>query len=500
MDKRILAAFDQGTTSCRTLIYDAGKKQIISVCQREFTQIYPKPGWVEHDAQEIWQCQLETYREALEKAGLAAKDIAVIGITNQRETVVVWDRKTGKPIYNAIVWQCRRTADFCETLKNGKEAEVIKKKTGLVIDAYFSASKIKWMLDNIPGAREKAVEGALLAGTMDTWLIWNMTGGALHVTDYTNASRTMLFNIHMLEWDEELLDIFGIPEPMLPKAVPSSGVAGLTAGVMGEGIPIAGIAGDQQSALFGQNCFAEGSAKNTYGTGCFILMNTGDKPVESKNNLLTTIAWGQGGKVCYALEGSVFIAGAALQWIRDELKMVSHVREIDAAAEQTPDTAGVYIVPAFTGLGAPYWDMYARGTIVGLTRGSGRNHLLRAAIESIAYQARDVFEAMRLDSGIELKELKVDGGASVSDVLMQFQSDILGCGVLRPKIKESTAMGAVYLAGLAVGVWKDTEEIKSDWQLEKAFEPGMPEENKQKLCSGWKKAVQRAKGWEDSGI
>jgi glycerol kinase len=498
MKKGIMVAFDQGTTSCRTLVYDAARKEIIAVCQKEFRQIYPNPGWVEHDAEEIWACQLATYRDALKSAGLSAADIAAIGITNQRETVVVWDKETGKPVCNAIVWQCRRTADICDAIKKSGKAEAIRRKTGLVIDAYFSASKIKWILEHVPGAKEKAQQGKLLAGTMDTWLIWNMTGGRLHVTDYTNASRTMLFNIHTLEWDEELLGIFGIPSCMLPKTVPSSGVAGVTDSLMGAAIPISGIAGDQHAALFGQNCITKGSAKNTYGTGCFILMNTGDKPIDSKNNLLTTIAWGLGEKnVCYALEGSVFIAGAVLQWIRDELKMVGHVREIDEAAEQTPDTNGVYIVPAFTGLGAPYWDMYARGTIVGLTRGSGRNHLLRAAIESIAYQTRDVFEAMKLDSGLALKELKVDGGASVSNVMMQFQSDILDCDVLRPKIKESTAMGAIYLAGLAVGVWDGVNEIQSDWELDRSFKPVMQEVRREQLYSGWKKAVARAKDWEE---
>lgn len=494
----ILAAFDQGTTSCRTLLYDAETKQIIAVCQREFRQIYPKPGWVEHDAKEIWECQLATYRGALEKAGLFAKHISAIGITNQRETVVVWDKETGRPVSNAIVWQCRRTSDFCERLKNGREGEIIKRKTGLVTDAYFSASKIAWILNNVPGAREGAFEGRLLAGTMDTWLIWNMTAGSLHVTDHSNASRTMLFNIHTLEWDEELLDMFRIPKAMLPRVVPSSGVVGRTSGVMGADIPVAGIAGDQQSALFGQNCFGVGDAKNTYGTGCFILMNTGETPVVSDNNLLTTIAWGiEGKRVCYALEGSVFIAGAVLQWIRDELKMVSHVREIDEAAQRTPDTGGVYIVPAFTGLGAPYWDMYARGAIVGLTRGSGRDQMLRAAIESIAYQSRDVFEAMEQDSAIVLKELKADGGASAADVLMQFQADILGRDVLRPSIRESTAMGAIYLAGLASGVWNSTDEINRDWKLDKKFVPDMTEFRKKSLYAGWKKAVERAKGWEE---
>ncbi|MGE5494752.1 MAG: glycerol kinase GlpK [Burkholderiales bacterium] len=496
MNKRILVAFDQGTTSCRTLVYDAESKKIIAVSQKEFSQKYPKPGWVEHDAEEIWDCQLSTYRDAVKEADLSVGDIAAIGITNQRETVVVWEKQTGKPVCNAIVWQCRRTADICDRLKSGEEAAVIRGKTGLVIDAYFSASKIKWILDNIPGAKEKAKKGELLAGTMDSWLVWKMTGGRVHVTDYTNASRTMLFNIHTLEWDEELLDMFGVPASMLPKVLPSSGVAGITDEFMGAGIPIGGIAGDQHAALFGQNCTAKGSAKNTYGTGCFILMNTGETPIESKNSLLTTIAWGLKEKsVCYALEGSVFIAGAVLQWIRDELKMVKHVREIDEAAEQTPDSGGVYIVPAFTGLGAPYWDMYARGTIVGLTRGAGRNHLLRAAIESIAYQSRDVFEAMKLDSGLELRELKVDGGASASDVLMQFQADILNCEVLRPSIRESTAMGAIYLAGLAVGVWSGLDEIKSDWVLERSFKPAMTESRRRQLYAGWKKAVLRARDW-----
>ncbi len=499
MDEEYIVAFDEGTTSCRTLVYDVNKKEIAAVSRKEFKQIYPKPGWVEHDATEIWECQLKTYYEALKEAGIEADDVSAIGITNQRETVVVWDRETGRPVGNAIVWQCRRTTDECERLKKDS-SDMIREKTGLIIDAYFSATKIRWILDNIPGAMERAKRGELLAGTMDSWLIWNMTGGVLHVTDYTNASRTMLFNIRTLQWDDDLLSLFGIPDKMLPKVVASSGVAGFTdSSIMGAKIPVCGIAGDQQSALFGQNCFNEGSAKNTYGTGCFILMNTGGKPVESKNNLLTTIAWGlEGQKVCYALEGSIFIAGAVFQWIRDELKMVKNVQEIDMGAQATSDTGGVYIVPAFTGLGAPYWDMYARGTIVGLTRGSGREHLLRAAIECVAYQSRDVFEAMVNDSGLKLEELKVDGGASASNVLMQFQSDLLNCEVIRPKIRESTAMGAVYLAGLAAGIWSSTDQVRDDWQLDTRFVPNMKKDKRDELYRGWRKAVKRAEGWAEN--
>jgi len=439
------------------------------------------------------------YKSVLENNGLSAKDVLGIGIANQRETVVIWDKLTGKPISNAIVWQCRRTADLCEELKINGYSEVIKKKTGLVIDAYFSSTKIKWILENIPGAKKRAKKGEILAGTMDTWLIWNLSGGKFHITDYTNASRTMLFNIHTLEWDKELLSLFEIPQNILPDVVPSSGELGYTdPNLTGNSVPITGIAGDQQAALFGQACFSVGSAKNTYGTGCFIMMNTGKDPVISKNNLITTIAWKvEKEKPIYAIEGSVLNGGSTLKWVRDELKMVKHIHEIDLAAEKTSDANGVYIVPAFTGLGAPYWDMYARGTIVGLTRGSNRLHLLRAALESIAYQSRDVFEAMKLDSGVDLKELKVDGGASISDVLMHFQAGILNCRVIRPKILESTAMGAVYLSGLALGIWNNTEDIKANWKLDKEFLPSISDRRRDLLYKGWKKAVNCARGWEE---
>ncbi|MHB1394690.1 MAG: glycerol kinase GlpK [Clostridia bacterium] len=496
MNKYILA-LDQGTTSSRAIVFDnAGK--IVSVAQKEFTQIYPKAGWVEHDPMEIWGTQSGVAREALDKASITADQIAAIGITNQRETTVVWDKTTGKPVYNAIVWQCRRTASICGELKGkGLEAS-IRQKTGLVVDAYFSGTKVKWILDNVEGAREKAEKGDLLFGNIDTWLIWNLTGGKNHVTDYSNASRTMLFNINTLEWDEAILKELNIPRSMLPEAKPSSFIYGYTAKeLFGAEIPIAGAAGDQQAALFGQACFQPGMAKNTYGTGCFMLMNTGEKLVGSDNGLLTTIAWGLNGKVEYALEGSIFVAGAAVQWLRDELKIIDNAAASEEMAASVSDTNGVYIVPAFVGLGAPYWDMYARGSVMGLTRGANKNHLVRATLESIAYQTRDVLEAMQQDSKIELKSLKVDGGAVANNFLMQFQSDILGVPVDRPVVTETTALGAAYLAGLAVGYWSDKEEIAKKWNVDKTFKPDMPEADKESKYISWKKAVGRAMKWEN---
>lgn len=493
---KYILALDQGTTSSRAIVFDnAGKS--VSVAQKEFTQIYPKAGWVEHDPMEIWGTQSGVAREALDKAGITADQIAAIGITNQRETTVVWDKTTGKPVYNAIVWQCRRTASICDELK-GKELEAsIRQKTGLVVDAYFSGTKVKWILDNVSGAREKAEKGDLLFGNIDTWLIWNLTSGRTHVTDYSNASRTMLFNINSLEWDEEILKELNIPKSMLPEAKPSSFIYGYTTKeLFGAEIPISGAAGDQQAALFGQACFKPGMAKNTYGTGCFMLMNTGEKLVGSNNGLLTTIAWGLNGKVEYALEGSIFVAGAAVQWLRDELKIIENAAASEQMATAVPDTNGVYVVPAFVGLGAPYWDMYARGAVMGLTRGANKNHLVRATLESIAYQTRDVLEAMQEDSGIELKSLKVDGGAVANNFLMQFQADILGVPVDRPVVTETTALGAAYLAGLAVGYWSDKEEIAKKWNVDKTFEPDMEEEGRSKKYAGWKKAVNRALNWE----
>lgn len=495
MSKYILA-LDQGTTSSRAIVFD-NDGTIVSVAQKEFTQIYPKAGWVEHDPMEIWGTQSGVAREALDKAGITADQIAAIGITNQRETTVVWDKTTGKPIYNAIVWQCRRTASICDDLKGKGLADSIRQKTGLVVDAYFSGTKVKWILDNVEGAREKAENGDLLFGNIDTWLIWNLTGGKNHVTDYSNASRTMLFNINTLEWDEEILAELNIPKSMLPEAKPSSYIYGYTVKeLFGAEIPIAGAAGDQQAALFGQACFQPGMAKNTYGTGCFMLMNTGEKLVGSNNGLLTTIAWGLNGKVEYALEGSIFVAGAAVQWLRDELKIIENAAASEAMAASVPDTNGVYVVPAFVGLGAPYWDMYARGAVLGLTRGANKNHLVRATLESIAYQTRDVLEAMQEDSTIELKSLKVDGGAVANNFLMQFQSDILGVPVDRPVVTETTALGAAYLAGLAVGYWSDKEEIAKKWNVDKTFEPAMEEEDRNSKYAGWKKAVNRALKWE----
>lgn len=495
--KKYILALDQGTTSSRAIVFDKDG-MIVGTSQKEFTQIYPKAGWVEHDAMEIWGTQSGVAREVLEKTGVRPEEVAAIGITNQRETTVVWDKNTGKPIYNAIVWQCRRTAAICDELKaKGLEAS-IKEKTGLVVDAYFSGTKVKWILDNVEGAREKAENGELLFGNIDTWLIWNLTRGKVHVTDYSNASRTLLYNIKELKWDDEILSELGIPKSMLPEVKPSSCVYGHTDPQTfgGAEIPIAGDAGDQQAALFGQACFEPGMAKNTYGTGCFMLMNTGEKPIESKNGLLTTIAWGIGDKVEYALEGSIFIAGASIQWLRDELKLVYDSAQSEYYANLVEDTNGVYVVPAFTGLGAPYWDMYARGAILGLTRGSKREHIVRATLESIAYQTKDVLEAMQEDSGITLKALKVDGGAAANNFLMSFQSDILNVPVRRPKVLETTALGAAYLAGLAVGFWKDQDEIKDKWAVDREFEISMEEDLRNKKYNGWKKAVKRAMDWE----
>jgi len=490
-------ALDQGTTSSRAILFNHSA-EIVQVAQNQFEQIYPRPGWVEHDAMEIWGTQMGVARQVLEREGARPNEVAAIGITNQRETTVVWNKNTGKPVHNAIVWQCRRTAPICDDLKKKGLEDYIKENTGLVIDAYFSGTKIKWILDNVEGARESAEKGELLFGNIDTWLLWNLTRGKVHVTDYSNASRTMLFNIKELCWDEKILKELNIPKSMLPEVRPSSEVYGVTDPKTfgGAEIPIAGIAGDQQAALFGQACYSEGMAKNTYGTGCFMLMNTGEKIVPSKNGLLTTIAWGIDGKVNYALEGSIFIAGAIIQWLRDELRLIVDSADSEYFATKVNDTNGVYIVPAFVGLGAPYWDMYARGTIIGLTRGSNRNHLTRAALESIAYQTRDVLEAMQEDSGIDLKELRVDGGAVANNFLMQFQSDILGVPVHRPKVIETTALGAAYLAGLAVGFWKDMDEISMKWNVDRVFNSEMDEAYKEKIYKGWKKAVGRSLSWE----
>lgn len=498
MEKKYIMALDRGTTSSRCIIFDKDGN-IIKVAQKEFEQIYPKPGWVEHDAMEIWGSQSGVMREAVDTAGINPEEIAAIGITNQRETTVVWDKKTGKPIYNAIVWQCRRTSEICDELKEKGLTECIREKTGLIIDAYFSATKVKWILDNVEGARERAEKGELLFGTIDTWLIWKLTGGRVHVTDYSNASRTMMYNINTLEWDKDILKELDIPEIMLPEVKESSCVYGYTdSGLFADiKIPIAGCAGDQQSALFGQNCFEEGTAKNTYGTGCFLLMNTGEKSVKSENGLLTTISWGVDGKVEYALEGSIFMGGASIQWLRDELRMIKSAADSEKYAMRVENTNGVYVVPAFTGLGAPYWDMYARGTIVGLTRGAKKEHLIRATLESIAYQTKDVLEAMQNDSGIELKSLKVDGGASNNNFLMQFQSDILNVKIDRPKIVETTALGAAYLAGLAVGFFKSKEDIKKRWVCDREFEPKMSEEVREKSYKDWKRAVERSLAWEE---
>ena len=496
--KKYILAFDQGTTSSRAILFDKAGA-IVGVAQQEFTQIFPQSGWVEHDAMEIWGTQSGVARQVLEKTGIRPEEVAAIGITNQRETTVVWNKHTGKPVYNAIVWQCRRTASICDTLKAKGWGDKIREKTGLIIDAYFSGTKVKWILDNVEGARAQAEKGELLFGNIDTWLIWNLTRGKVHVTDYTNASRTMLFNIKTLEWDAEILKELDIPRSMLPEVKPSSCVYGVTDEHTfgGADIPIAGAAGDQQAALFGQACFEAGMAKNTYGTGCFMLMNTGETPIMSKNGLLTTIAWGINNKVVYALEGSIFVAGASIQWLRDQLRLVYNAAETEYYAGLVEDTNGVYVVPAFTGLGAPYWDMYARGAIVGLSRGAKREHIVRATLESIAYQTKDVLSAMEKDSGIQLKALKVDGGAAANNFLMQFQADILNVPVHRPKVLETTALGAAYLAGLAVEFWKDQNEIKANWAVDREFSVQMEESIRVVLYQGWHKAVKRAMDWED---
>ena len=493
--KKYIIALDQGTTSSRAIVFDKNQN-ILGVSQKEITQIYPKEGWVEHNPMEIWASQYGVLQEVMAKINISPKDIAAIGITNQRETTIVWDKTTGEPIYNAIVWQCRRTSKMIDQLKDSGIDKYVQKKTGLIPDAYFSATKIKWILDNVEGAREKADRGELLFGTVDTWLTWKMTEGEVHVTDYTNASRTMLYNIRELKWDEELLRIFNIPLSMLPQVKSSSEVYGYTS-LKEWRVPIAGIAGDQQAALFGQTAFNKGEAKNTYGTGCFLLMNTGEELVESKEGLLTTIAIGIENKVQYALEGSVFVGGAVIQWLRDELKLISDASDSEYFASKVKDNGGVYLVPAFVGLGAPYWDMYARGTIFGLTRGTNKNHIIRAALESIAYQSKEVMETMEKESNIKIKRLKVDGGASRNKLLMQFQSDIMNIEVSRPIITETTALGAAYLAGLAVGCWKDRNELSKYWYESERYYPNMAEEERNKLYSKWKKAVERSLGWEE---
>lgn len=492
---KYVMALDAGTTSNRCILFNE-KGEMCSVAQREFTQYFPQPGWVEHDADEIWASQLGVAVEAMSVIGATAEDIAAIGITNQRETSIVWDKNTGEPVYHAIVWQCRRTSEYCDSLKEKGLTEKFREKTGLVIDAYFSGTKVKWILDNVPGAREKAERGDLLFGTVETWLIWKLTKGAVHVTDYSNASRTMLFNINTLEWDDEILAELNIPKCMLPEVKPSSCVYGeADPSYLGGPIPIAGAAGDQQAALFGQTCFTAGEAKNTYGTGAFLLMNTGTKPVFSDNGLITTIAWGLDGEVNYALEGSIFVAGAAIQWLRDEMRLVDSSPDSEYMASKVKDTNGCYVVPAFTGLGAPHWDQYARGTIVGITRGVNKYHVIRATLESLAYQTYDVLKAMEADSGIKLSALKVDGGASANNFLMQFQSDILNTEVRRPRCVETTAMGAAYLAGLAVGYWKDKNDVINNWNIDRKFHPEMKEDEREEKLAGWEKAVKYSFGW-----
>ncbi len=498
MAEHYILALDQGTTSSRSLVVDK-KGAIIGQAQKEFKQIFPQPGWVEHDANEIWSTQFGTMAEAMAQAGINTKQVSAIGITNQRETTVVWDKISSQPIYHAIVWQDRRTAAYCDELKAAGLAGIIQEKTGLIIDAYFSATKLKWILDHVPGARDKAVKGELAFGTIDSWLTWKLTNGDVHVTDVSNASRTMLFNIHSLQWDEELLRIFDIPPAVLPVVKPSSKIYGVTGQIIPDSrIPVAGIAGDQQAALFGQLCTQPGMVKNTYGTGCFMLMNTGENAITSKNNLLTTIAWQINDKTEYALEGSVFIAGAVVQWLRDELKIIRKSSDVEKLAAQVKDTDGVYLVPAFAGLGAPHWNQYARGSIFGLTRGSSNAHIAKAALESIAYQTYDVLKAMEADSGIQIKELRVDGGATVNSALMQFQSDILNCKVVRPKITETTALGAAYLAGLAVGFWKNVEEIQQQWQIDQSFAPSMETDKRNQLVNGWQRAVKASIAWSSA--
>ena len=491
MGKKYVLALDEGTTSVRCILFDK-EGNMVSVAQKEFTQIFPKAGWVEHDPLEIWSSQLGVAKEAMTRACASAEDIDSIGITDQRETTIVWDKKTGKPVYNAIVWQCRRTAEYCDSLKEQGLSDMIREKTGLLIDAYFSGTKLRWILENVPGVRERAEAGELLFGTIETWLIWNLTAGKVHVTDYSNASRTMMFNIKTLDWDDEILKILNIPRCMLPKPMPSSCVYGVTdASVMGGEIKIAGAAGDQQCALFGQCCFAPGEAKNTYGTGGFLLMNTGDTPVYSKNGLVTTIGWGLDGKVTYALEGSIFVAGAAIQWLRDEMGLLKKSSDSEELATKVPDTDGVYMVPAFVGLGAPYWNPYARGTITGLTRGSNKYHIIRATLESLAYQTYDVLKAMESDSGIKLQALKVDGGASANNFLMQFQSDMIQTKVERPACIETTALGAAYLAGLATGYWNSLDDIKNNWKISGSFVPEMDSGSAEEKIEGWHHAVKQ---------
>lgn len=492
---KYILALDQGTTSSRAIVFDQGGN-ILSIAQEEFRQIFPKPGWLEHQPGEIWASQSNVAGKALLNARLSATDIAAIGITNQRETTVVWDRKTGQAIGNAIVWQDRRTAAFCDRLRKRGLAPLIRRKTGLVVDAYFSGTKVKWILENTPGALARAKAGDLAFGTIDSWLVWNLTGGKVHVTDVSNASRTMLYNIKTGEWDDELLKIFGVPRSMLPEVRSSSEVYGETS-LFGGSIPIAGMAGDQQAALFGQGCTQPGMVKNTYGTGCFMLMNTGSKPIASRNNLLTTVAWRIGNRTEYALEGSIFIAGAVVQWLRDGLGLLKASSDVEGLAAQVPDTGGVYLVPAFAGLGAPHWDPYARGILAGITRGTNASHLARAALEGIGYQVMDVLTAMERDAGIRLKELRVDGGACANNLLMQFQADLLGVPVVRPRVSETTALGAAYLAGLAVGYWKDQKDIASQWQADRKFIPTMKQAVRKKLCAGWSKALKRAGAWED---
>ena len=494
---KYVMALDAGTTSNRCILFDE-HGTMCSVAQKEFTQYFPKPGWVEHDAGEIWSTQLGVAVEAMSKIGATAGDIAAIGITNQRETTIVWDKETGEPVYRAIVWQCRRTSAYCDSLKDKGLVDRFRAKTGLVIDAYFSGTKLKWILDHVKGVRERAERGELLFGTVETWLIWKLTRGRIHVTDYSNASRTMLFNINTLEWDEEILRELNIPRCMLPKAMPSSCVYGETdPQFFGGPIPLGGAAGDQQAALFGQCCFDEGEVKNTYGTGCFLLMNTGEKAVHSQNGLLTTIAASDGNEVRYALEGSVFVAGAAVQWLRDEMRMVRSAPQTEEYCTAVADTGGVYVVPAFAGLGAPYWDQYARGTIVGVTRGTSKEQFIRATVESMAYQVYDLIEAMQQDSGICLRQLRVDGGACANNFLMQFQADLLNTAIIRPDCIETTALGAAYLAGLAVGYWKDKEEIRKNWKVSRAFECGMEEDQRRRLVKGWKRAIKCALCWAE---
>ncbi|MDD7676077.1 MAG: glycerol kinase GlpK [Eubacteriales bacterium] len=490
-----LMALDQGTTSSRCIIFDDDEK-IVAVAQQEFPNYFPAPGWVEHDPREIWNSQLTVMRQAISKAGLSASDIAAIGITNQRETTMIWDRRTGEPVYNAIVWQCRRTADYCDELKAQGLTDKIRSKTGLIIDSYFSATKIKWILDNIPGVRQRAERGELMFGTVDTWLIYNLTGGRVHATDPSNASRTMLFNIRNMCWDSELLELFGIPKPMMPQVLPSSGLFGYTAPeLLGGSVAIAGVAGDQQAALFGQCCFEAGEVKNTYGTGGFMLMNTGTKPVFSQNGLLTSIVWSMGGKTCYALEGSVFICGAAVQWLRDGLGLIAGAAESEQIAASIPDSDGVYFVPAFVGLGAPYWDAYARGALFGLTRATGRAHVVRAVLESMAYQTVDVLELMQKEAGVSLTSLRVDGGACANNLLLDFQADISGLPIIRPACIETTALGAANLAGLAVGVFGSADQIAQKWRVERRFDPHMNSSERVQRMAGWHKAVSRTRGW-----